>query len=109
MAISKEILQAVNEYARLAKTRPLTPEELADQKKVRAEYLKQFRANFKSVLDNVEVVDKIELPRANAELVREKLSSQAGIVDITHENDVVTVTYAVAKINEQAIVKLLSE
>ncbi len=42
----------INELARLAKQRKLTEEERAEQAALRAEYIRDFRASFGSILDN---------------------------------------------------------
>ena len=45
-------LQRINELAAIAKKRPLTEDEIKERDTLRKEYLAQFRANFKGILDN---------------------------------------------------------
>lgn len=52
-----ELLSRINELAKKQKEGTLTDEEKAEQQKLRQEYLRQFRASFKSVLMNTKVVD----------------------------------------------------
>ena len=42
----------INELARLSKTRPLTEAEKSEQAALRAEYIRDFRASFGSILDH---------------------------------------------------------
>ena len=42
--MEKEKIERINELGRLSKTRPLTDEELREQKALREEYVKEFRA-----------------------------------------------------------------
>lgn len=55
--IETKRLARINELARIAKERPLTPEETEERAVLRKEYLEAFRANFKKQLDNIEIVD----------------------------------------------------
>ena len=48
-------LQRINELAAIAKTRPLTEEETKERDTLRKEYLAQFRANFRGILDNTSI------------------------------------------------------
>lgn len=51
-------LDRINELARLSRERALTPEEKAEQQRLRAAYLAVFRSNLMAQLDNAEVVDE---------------------------------------------------
>ncbi len=55
--VSKEKLDRINELANKAKKTELTDAEKAEQKKLRTEYLKAFRKNFRQQLDMIEIVD----------------------------------------------------
>ncbi len=45
--------EKLNEYARRVKAgETLTPEEIADREKLRAEFIAEFRKNFRAQLDN---------------------------------------------------------
>ncbi|MBF7097837.1 DUF896 domain-containing protein [Alkalibacter mobilis] len=55
--LSEEKIKRINELAQKKKTAGLTDEEAAEQKKLREEYLESFRKNFRSQLDNIEIVD----------------------------------------------------
>lgn len=51
-------LERINELARLSRERALTPEEKAEQQRLRTEYLAAFRRNLMAQLDDAEVVDE---------------------------------------------------
>ena len=51
--MEKEKIDRINELARIKKIRPLTDEELAEQKVLRQEYIAGFRENMKAILENV--------------------------------------------------------
>lgn len=55
--ITKEDIARINELAHKKKAEGLTPEETEEQRLLRERYLEAFRANFKSQLENIEVVD----------------------------------------------------
>ncbi len=61
-------LARINELAAIAKTRPLTEEEIAEREVLRKEYLAQFRANFKGILDNT----TIKRPNGTMEPLKKK-------------------------------------
>ena len=50
--MEKEKVARINELANKKKTVGLTPEELVEQKALREEYLRDFRAQFGKVLEN---------------------------------------------------------
>ena len=50
----------INELAKKAKTVGLTEAEKEEQTLLRQEFLIKFRANFKTQLDNIEIVDEDE-------------------------------------------------
>lgn len=56
--MERKKIDRINELAKKAKTEGLTDEELKERDSLRKEYLAAIRANFKSVLDNVEITDK---------------------------------------------------
>lgn len=51
----KSRLQRINELAAKAKTVGLTPEEVQERAVLRQEFLEEFRKNFRSQLDNIDV------------------------------------------------------
>ncbi len=54
--VMSERTKKLNEYARRIKAgETLTPEELADRDRLRAEYIAEFRKNFRQQLDNTVV------------------------------------------------------
>ncbi len=81
MAISKELLERVNYFGKLAKERELTADEKAEQIKVRAEYLQEFRAGMKQVLDNVDVLKQVTVAKPIND-VQSTLNGVDGIMDI---------------------------
>ena len=50
--MEREKTDRINELARLSRERTLTEAELAEQKALREEYIKDFRAQFGKVLEN---------------------------------------------------------
>ena len=53
-----EVIARINELARVAKTRALTPEELAERDALRRRYIASVRENLRGQLDNTYVVDE---------------------------------------------------
>ena len=51
----KDIIEKVNHYSQLARTRELTEEEKEERAKYRNLYMTNFRANFKNHLDSKKV------------------------------------------------------
>jgi uncharacterized protein YnzC (UPF0291/DUF896 family) len=45
-------IQRINELAKIAKERELTPEELQERARLREEYIQEFRRSFSAQLDN---------------------------------------------------------
>ena len=54
----KDIISKVNYYSKLSKERKLTEEEVKDREIYRRMYLDQFKAQVKTHLDNIEIVDE---------------------------------------------------
>lgn len=50
--MEKEKLNRINELARKSKAEPLSESELAEQKALREEYLREIRLSFGAMLDN---------------------------------------------------------
>ena len=63
-----ELLGRINELAKLAKERELSVEEKAERDTLRAEYIKQFRASMRGILDNTYV----QYPDGRKEKVKKK-------------------------------------
>lgn len=53
--MNPSLIDRINELARLAKERPLTPEESAERLRLRQEYIKEFRAQTRQLLDSTVV------------------------------------------------------
>ena len=53
--MEKEKLERINFLAKKSKTEALSTEELAEQKALREEYIREFRASFGQMLDNTVV------------------------------------------------------
>lgn len=51
-------IDRINELAKLAKQRELTPEEAAERQTLRKEFLADFRKNLTDTLDNTYLVDE---------------------------------------------------
>ncbi len=63
-----ELLGRINELAKKAKEKGLTVEEQAERDQLRAEYIKQFRASMRGILDNTYV----QYPDGRKEKVKKK-------------------------------------
>ena len=63
-----EKIERINELARLAKERELTPEELEERAALRKEYLDGFRENMRQVLEGV----VIQRPDGSKEPLKKK-------------------------------------
>lgn len=55
--ITQEMIDRINELSRKKKSVGLTEEEQTEQKALYKEYIAAFRANLKSQLDMIEIVD----------------------------------------------------
>lgn len=55
--MEKQKIDRINVLARKSKAEGLTPEEQAEQKQLRDEYIAEYRANLKAQLDNTVIVD----------------------------------------------------
>lgn len=58
--ITKDLVDKINALARKSKTVGLSEAEKEEQQKLRQEYLKAFRANFKQQLENIEFVEDVD-------------------------------------------------
>lgn len=55
--LEEKKMQRINELAKKKKNEGLSPEETAEQKSLREEYLKSFRKSFRNQLENIEWTD----------------------------------------------------
>lgn len=53
--MDKTLIDRINELAKKAKEGRLTEEEVAERDRLRQEYLKQFRAQFRKQLENIDI------------------------------------------------------
>ena len=51
-------IERINELARKSRTEGLTPEEKAEQQKLRQEYIATVKMNLRTQLDNIDVQEK---------------------------------------------------
>ncbi len=58
--ITQEMIDRINQLSRKKKAEGLTEEEQIEQKALYIEYIAAFRANLKSQLDMIEIVDDKE-------------------------------------------------
>lgn len=56
--MEKHKLLRISELSKKSRTAPLSPEELAEQKALREEYLAAVKRNFRMTLESIEFVDK---------------------------------------------------
>ncbi len=54
--MDKTLIDRINQLARKSRETELSPEEKAEQQKLRAEYIAAFRGNLKKQLDNIDIV-----------------------------------------------------
>jgi uncharacterized protein YnzC (UPF0291/DUF896 family) len=66
--MEQERIDRINQLAKKAKESGLTPEEVAEQKALRAEFIRDFRGNLEAQLDNV----YIEMPDGSKEKLQKK-------------------------------------
>jgi uncharacterized protein YnzC (UPF0291/DUF896 family) len=66
--MNPEMIARINELARLAKERALTPEELSERAELRRQYVDQFKAGARQTLENtlVQYPDGSRLPLKDA-------------------------------------------
>ena len=55
--MEKQLIDDINRLARKHREQGLTAEEAMLQQQLRRRYLEEFRANFKKMLDNIEITD----------------------------------------------------
>ena len=75
MAIDEKLIQRINELAKKKKAGTITQEELEEKQVLRQEYLKQFRAGFKSQLLSIKVLDEKGNDVTPQKLKNEKLKN----------------------------------
>ena len=56
--MEKEQIERINELAKKSKETPLTEEELAEQARLRKEYIEEWRASTIALLENTYIVDE---------------------------------------------------
>ena len=56
--ITQEKIDRINQLSKKKKSEGLTPDEIAEQRVLYREYIDAFKANLKSQLDNIEIVDE---------------------------------------------------
>lgn len=61
-------LQRINELARKSKVEPLTEEEKKEQQRLRAEYIEEYRASLRGILENT----VIQRPDGTKEKLKKK-------------------------------------
>ncbi len=71
----KELIDRINELAHKKKAEGLTEEEKLEQAELRAEYLAEFRRNFRSQLENVRFVEDLT-EKELEEIAKEKKLTQ---------------------------------
>jgi len=69
-----ERIKRINELYHKSKAQGLTPEEKAEQAKLRAEYVENIRANFKAQLESIQV----ERPDGTLESLKEAAKNKRG-------------------------------
>ena len=57
VTMKKEKINRINQLAKLSKERALTAEEKSEQQELRKEFIKEIRADVRSQLESIEIVD----------------------------------------------------
>lgn len=110
MAITKELIERINELAALKKAGKITDEELKEQAELRKEYLKQFRGNMKQVLDNTDILNEMRVSKfVTNKKELERLDNVDSVMRITDEPTEYVIAYKINEINEKQIMKILKE
>ncbi|MFV0288058.1 MAG: DUF896 domain-containing protein [Mycoplasmatales bacterium] len=109
MAIDQKLIKRINELAKKKKNQGLTKQEQEEQKTLREQYLKAFRVNVESTLNNVDIVDKLELKLVDYQLedINSKLAEVQAIKSINKVADKVEILYDYKKIAKEEILKKL--
>lgn len=110
MAIDEKLIKRINELAKKKKEEGLSPKEIEEQKKLREKYLKAFRTNMKSTLNNIDIVDKYELNIG--EYIYEnvlKLKEKKGIKDIKVNKEIIEIYYDYKTITKDELEQLIQE
>ena len=68
--MEKAKLDRISELTRIARQRPLTPEEQNERAALRTEYIREFRASMSGILDNTVIIR----PDGTREQVKDKKS-----------------------------------
>ena len=58
--MEKEKINRINQLAKLSKERALTAEEKSEQQELRKEFIKEIRADVRSQLESIEIVDEVQ-------------------------------------------------
>lgn len=74
-SIDQKLIDRINELAKKKKDGTISPDELKEQQKLRQEYLKAFRGNFKQQLMGIKVVDSKGNDVTPKKLKEEKLKN----------------------------------
>ena len=72
--MNPSLINRINELSRIAKQRALTPEEQAERQRLRAEYVKLFRAQTRQLLDSTVV----QYPDGSKKSIKEHNGSEKG-------------------------------
>ena len=54
--MEQKLIDRINELARAAKIRELTEEEKSEQRRLRDQYIKDYRASLRGILDNTYII-----------------------------------------------------
>ena len=54
--MDQSVLDRINELAKIAKERELTPEEIEERRVLREQYIASYRASLRGILDNTVII-----------------------------------------------------
>ncbi len=110
MAISQELIDKINILAKKKKEGTITEAELQEQQELRAQYIKAFRGNMRTILDNTDVLKELKISKFNTTKTQiNKLIDNDAIMRIEDKVTEYIITYKVNAIDEIEIMKLLKE
>lgn len=104
-----QLIARINELAKKKKNEGLTPEEIAEQKVLREEYLEMFRTNMRQTLDNTVFMKDFHIDiNGVSEKALTSLKDNPAILKIEKQDNEYEIYYDIKLIDEQGIKNIIS-